>query len=243
MNAASQLNDWYQTPLGRSLLAAEKIGLDNTLQMLFGYYLLQLGGPNEESFLQASRIHTKILLGPEIPLTTSQNWIQANYRELPFLPDSLDTVIIFHLLEFANNPKEILNEVAHALLPNGSALIFCFNPFSLWGLARRFKNRKLPPWNGKFIRPSHLRHWLKEVGLHAGDYSTSYFRPPLESEQISKKLLFLEPVSQMFLPYFGGSYMFVAKKTVATMTPVKQELYRHEIADEKSLVKPVVRNS
>ena len=41
---AQQLNQWFETPLGQRLLAAETAAVAETLPTFFGYHALQIGG-------------------------------------------------------------------------------------------------------------------------------------------------------------------------------------------------------
>jgi hypothetical protein len=63
-----------------------------------------------------------------------------------------------------------------------------------------------------------MRQWLSKTGFSIGDYKSFYFRPPNNK---LKKLLFMEGIGPIFWPYCGASYMFVAQKTVAGLTPIK----------------------
>jgi SAM-dependent methyltransferase len=242
-NNLPKLQEWYQSPLGQALLHAEKIGLDQVLPLIFGYYLLQMNGPSNPDFLNSCLIHTHITASPNIPNNPSDNFINCNFNELPFLPNSLDAVIIFHLLEFSDNPKTILNEVYNALIPGGTLIVFGFNPRSLWGLARKLNKNKSAPWNAKFISTWHLRRLLGDTGFNVGDYKTFYFRPPINNSNWAQRWLFLETLGQIFLPYCGGSYMYVAKKTYVGTHLIRPELYKTKLATNDNLLKPTTRSS
>ncbi|MCL5261529.1 MAG: class I SAM-dependent methyltransferase [Gammaproteobacteria bacterium] len=233
---------WYQKPLGRSLLKAERAGLDKILPRLFGYYLLQIGDTLDSDLLSSSPIHTKIVLDKEKSTCTNQNFIQANYTELPFLPESLDAVIYFHILEFSSNPLELLLETYKTIIPGGYIIVFGFNPHSLWQLSRICIKEAEPPWNGQFISPWKMRRLLTRSGFHAGDYETFFFRPPIENEQGLKKLLFLESLGQICWPYFGASYMFLAQKRVAEPTLLKMKKLERNLQVATSIPKPTSRN-
>jgi SAM-dependent methyltransferase len=238
------INQWYQQPLGAALLKAELTGLADILPQIFGYYIAQIGGPtNNNKFLAASPIHNHIIVNLKTSTSTKNNplTIQCQLDELPFSPESIDATVIFHALEFEQNPKTILKEIYTSLIPGGYAIVFGFNPYSLWGITHLFKKQNKAPWSGNWIGPGHMRKWLAKIGFTIGDYKTFYFRPPSNN---TKKLLFLEGIGQIFWPYCGASYMFVAKKTVAGLTPIKPLLsFTKFFKRTNALPKPTTRTS
>ena len=61
----------------------------------------------------------------------SQQSVIAEFAPLPFLPDSVDMIILPHILEFMETPEELLHDIWTSLMPNGYLLVINFNPFSL----------------------------------------------------------------------------------------------------------------
>src|SRR6266581_6004030 len=96
---------WFATPLGRYLLAREQAYFDRTLADIFGYHALQIGLP-ELPFLQASRITKRITVDLEEPAQ-----VVADPHYLPFAENSLDLIILPHVLEFTDEPHQLLREV------------------------------------------------------------------------------------------------------------------------------------
>ncbi len=198
------------------MLKSELSGLSSVLPKIFGYYIVQAGGP--VGLLSASSIHNHIILNP--PASTlygNLSAIKCNLDELPFLPESVDTMVLFHTLEFSKNPKAVLHEAYSAIINDGYLIILGFNPRSLWGVSKWLRRKKDSIWSGNWINPGKLRHWLTNLGFHVGDYQTCYFRP---SSRKTEKLLFMEGLGQILWPYCGASYMFVAHKTATIITPV-----------------------
>jgi len=216
--SSEQLNEWYHHEPGAAILQIEEKELQKVLAEHFGYYLLQLGTPPNQNFLSASPIHQHIVLAPDNAYaTTSDGFIQSDFVELPIQNSSIDLAILFHTLEFVAEPQTVLQEIYNTLIPGGSAIIFCFNCHSLLGLTKLGKNKQTAPWQGKFISPWRMRSWLNKTGFTVGDYQSFFFRPPLQNKYLLQKLKFLETIGQFFWPYFGSSYMFVAKKMLVGM--------------------------
>lgn len=236
------INDWYQTHLGATLLKSELAGLASVLPLTVGYYMAQIDGPPlDDAILATSPIHNYIMVNPENKhLPNDQLAVQCNINELPFVPESIDAIVMLHTLEFSKNPKLILKEVYDSLIKGGYVIIFSFNPHSLWGLAKTWKNlHKKEIWQGNWFTPEKLQHWLLEAGFSVGDYQTFYFRPPTEN---TGKMLFLEGMGQLFWPYCGASCMYVAQKKSLLMTPIGKlkSFIRNSIA-AKVLLKPASR--
>jgi len=194
--------------------------LSTILPNIFGYYIAQAGEPTgSNKVLSASNIHNHIIINPSAPLASNLLAIQCKLDELPFLPESIDAIVLFHILEFYKNPKVILRETYDALINGGYLIILGFNPRSLWGITKFLKRTKNSIWNSNWISPNKMRHWLINTGFSVGDYQTFYFRPPNEN---TEKMLFMEGVGQIFWPYCGASYMFIAHKTTTIATPVNE---------------------
>jgi SAM-dependent methyltransferase len=218
-SSINAMNQWYKSPLGSALLKAELIGLKEILSQIFGYYIMQIGGPIENKILEASHIHQHIIVNQKIVNATDYSLpIQCQLNELPFLPESIDAIVMFHVLEFESNPKVILDEIYRTLIPGGYVVIFGFNPYSLWGIISFLKRPKDTPWFGNWIGPGRMRRWLDKIGFDIGDYKTFYFRPPSDD---TEKLLALEGIGPIFWPYGGASYVIVAQKTAIGLTPIK----------------------
>ena len=57
---------------------------------------------------------------------------------LPIETNSIDLVLLPHILEFSSNPHQILREVQRVLMPEGHVIVCGFNPRSLWGVRGLF---------------------------------------------------------------------------------------------------------
>ncbi|MBP8053365.1 MAG: class I SAM-dependent methyltransferase, partial [Burkholderiaceae bacterium] len=139
-NQIIDLQDWLQTPVGRYLLAWERIQVDEAVADIFGYHALQLGVPELDG-LQANRMPHQWLAtetltehGDGVPGRPS---LLCDFTALPFPAASLDLVVLPHTLEFSIDPHATLREVERVLVPEGRVVICGLNPMSLWGLRQR----------------------------------------------------------------------------------------------------------
>ena len=77
-----------------------------------------------------------------------------DFTELPFATQSLDLVVMPHVLEFSAEPHQVLREVERVLIPEGQVIICGFNPISMWGArqsAGRMTGAHFLPLHGEFI--------------------------------------------------------------------------------------------
>ena len=125
------IDDWLQTQQGRYVMDWEMERIDTLVVDLFGYNALQLGLP-ELDLLAHNRIPLRQVAGE-----TGKVDVVCALRELPFAANSIDLVVLPHVLEFHDNPHQILREVERILIPDGQLVVTGFNPLSLWGLRRR----------------------------------------------------------------------------------------------------------
>jgi SAM-dependent methyltransferase len=237
-----KLSRWFLHAPGKQLLGAESKLLCNLLPRLFGYYLLQLGGPIVNPWLAECRIPHRIHVSTVCPCdNTARSCVQADFVQLPFEPNSIDVVLLPHTLEFMDNPRQILEEAYQVLIPEGYIVILGFQPWSLWGLTRLLKKRNAVPWSGKFYSSLKIREWLSQFGYKVEDHKSLFFRPPLENQNWLSQLFFLEIIGQLLWPYLGGVYLIVAKKRVTSYIPIKSTLFPKRVGVPRGVTQPTAR--
>lgn len=229
-NIYYQLNKWYHNQLGQIVLLAERYELEKVLPHFFGYYLVQLGGPEELDWLKTSPIKHHIQINPMVKKSVENSVIQSLFSDLPFLSESIDAILLPHLLDFIEKPFSILQESVRVLIPDGHIIILGFNPVSLWGmwwLAKHKRDRI--PWQGHFHRIGLVRHWLNQLDCEVDNLETFFFRPPLADLEKRKQLRMCEVIGQSCFPWLGGLYMITARKRQVGMHPIKLRHYKSPI--------------
>ena len=215
-----QLQQWYDTPLGQRLKRAEADELNQQLQTLFGYYLL-LTGSDDFSLVEGSRVRHRVILTQSVqPYSCAA--IAGRVEELPIMTDTIDVIVLYHSLDFSENPHQVLREAERVLVPEGHIVIIGFNPRSLWGLRRWMPGKRAnTPWQGKFVSMTRIKDWLTLLGFDLVDTQQLFYRPPINHEGSLKRLQFMESMGKRFIKFFGASYLITAKKKIAKLTPIK----------------------
>ncbi len=233
------LKDWYDNTLGHCVLNAESEHLSQALTSIFGFYLLQLGLPQQTAWLEQSPIRHRFCLhtGHE-----SLGDIQGDFVTLPFQNDSIDAVVLPHILEFHPHPQIILAEAARVLLPEGALLILGFNPWSSFGIKKLLSRSPDLPWQGKFISLYRLSNWLLDLNLEITVTEKFYTQFPINHTAYLDRFAFLEHWIARFFPSYGSVYLVVAKKKVACITPIGLKQKRHQLLLRPNLAEPTTRN-
>ena len=212
MNAAS-LHDWFQQPLGAYLLERERAWLDQMVPDIFGYHALQLGLPNLD-LLRESRIVHRVTVAPAGCAQAGQ--VAAQFHELPFDAQSVDLCVMPHVLEFTDQPHEILREVDRVMRPEGRILIIGFNPWSLFGVRKLWHSQGYP-WQGQFVSLVRMKDWLQLLGFEPAAGKLACYIPPCETEAWQRRWQFLEKAGDRWWGVSGGVYMLEAIKRVQGM--------------------------
>jgi SAM-dependent methyltransferase len=206
----SMLSKWFHTPAGRYVLEWEQGQFDSAVEDVFGFNAVQVGLP-ELDFLRESRIALKVRAGIDSGCT-----LMTEAGRLPLASQSIDLVVLPHVLEFAEQPHQILREAERVLMPEGSIVISGFNPLSLWGAKRRFVRRERPvPWSGKFLGLLRLKDWLSLLGFELTGGRFGCYAPPFTQTRWLQRFAFMEKAGDRWWPICGGVYVVRAiKRTV-----------------------------
>lgn len=216
---------WFQQDPGAHLIEVERKLLESILPKLHGYHLLFLGEPQLQPLIQASLISHQVLLFPELSVDSNvSSFIQGDLNTLPILNNSVDVVMLSHLLEHAAHPHEVLRETHRILIPEGHIIITGFNPMSFWGTWHAVKKLRgqLPP-QGKMLTMNRMKDWLALLNFQITTSKMFYFRPPFICSKDNRNARWLEKTGEKYWPFWGGAYIIVAVKRVIPLTPVRQK--------------------
>ncbi len=218
---------WLQTPLGQYVLAREQNQFDQMVADVFGFNAIQIGMP-EHDFLRASRIPLRCRLAPVAPAR-----LRAAYVHLPIATASADLILLPHVLEFDENPHQILREIERVLVPEGHAIISGFNPWSLWG-AKRARGENDFPWSAPFINLPRMKDWLSLLNFEIAAGKLCCYVPPVNQERWLKRFDFMEKAGDRWWPFAGAVYFLHAIKRVPGMRVIVPA-WRDRAAPKKKL--------
>lgn len=141
---------WWQTPQGKQLLLAEKQQLLSLSSLMAGTEQLQIG------------VET-----PLLPMTHQQGhqWcldvdVMGHVAELPFRSQSVDVVLLVHVLAFASDPHQVIREVDRILVDDGVLVVSQFNWWQCWRVSRACG--AIQP--ARYLTIKRIKDWLDLLG-------------------------------------------------------------------------------
>jgi len=154
---------WYQTPRGKLLKELEAGYLQRSITVSCQQIILQIGGLGWESeFIDCTLYKNYTILDTKGLGCDEARKIRAKAYSLPLQSDSVDMIIIPHLLEFDTHRFQTMREVERVLKPEGLLVVLNFNPWSLWVRYQFLLDKKMADsWGGHFISRSRILDWLK----------------------------------------------------------------------------------
>ncbi|NNM58645.1 MAG: methyltransferase domain-containing protein [Legionellales bacterium] len=232
------LSDWFETEQGKQLVAYECAQIARFLPDCFGSELLQIGGPRKSEWLDASPIKHKIYLSSEIGANADGSTCVAHPFYLPFLPDSLDVILLPHSLECVQEPRALLAEACDVLKPGGFMIITGINRKSLWGIQHGYQHLKSKysyfPWLQQFLSIHSIENKLLQNncvidGTHIGCYQGV----GEGNAAWLKEHSLLDILGPLLWPTFGAVYVILARKKIPGWIVVPEKSLRDEFCETK----------
>lgn len=191
----------------------EQSCIDVLTSDIFGFNALQIGMPYVP-LLRECRIQSHWCANEKI--TPNLTTLSFDFEALPFESESIDLIVLPHVLEFSSDPHQILREVERVLIPEGHVIISGFNPLSLWGGRQMMSSMvgAFLPEPTELIRLTRLSDWLKLMGMEVNrGHFGCYAFPNLRKKQLLAPA-WLEKAGNRWWPNFGAVYIIQAIKRV-----------------------------
>ena len=173
--------EWFNTCLGQYLLEREQNYYDQAVANVFGYNAMQIGFP-QYHFLRANRMPLQFCVAGE-----AGSAVRAAPDFLPIETNSIDLVLLPHVLEFSSNPHQILREVQRVLMPEGHVIVWWLQPPEPLGRAGTFRDvlrsRRQFSVAGQFHRPARLKDWLTLLDFEITEDRLCCYTPPFSQEK------------------------------------------------------------
>lgn len=212
------LNQWFKTSLGQQLIFEQSDCLQSIMKSKFGQHLLQLDTGLYQPLVPTAPVGCLALMALENN-SAACPVIQGTPEQLPFSPDSIDHILLHHTLDYCEDPYQALRQSQFALTEGGYLIVVGFNSFSWWGLRKLFSfGSKNIPWKGRFLSANRVHDWLEVLDLEVQEHYSLLHSLPIRKASLHEKFYWLDRLSQLILPKFGGCYILVAKKNVGSVT-------------------------
>lgn len=211
------LSRWFASSLGREILSQQLALAQPLVERLFGYHLMQAGVTSAVDFAACSRINHRFRLSAS---REQAGAALVEFEQLPLPSESIDVVLLHHLLDFSSHPHQVLREAARVLIPGGHMVLIGFNPFSLLGLSRLLFSRSAYQ-RGSQLRAARVADWMNLLDLQANTLERGFFRVPLQQRDLLAKTAWMERAGARWRLPWGGFYIIVARKEVARMRTIR----------------------
>jgi len=165
--------DWLDSSAGQNLIEQEGRHVSRALDSIFGDQFLQIGNWGAGQFRQFARTQRTAVVGDG--MSGSLDVVTAPDC-LGIAGDSIDVVLLPHVLEVHDDPHGVLREVDRILRSDGHIIFLGFNPVSLWGLRHILSRRRFPPGIQRVISEHRLRDWLRLLNYSVDHSSFQYFQ-------------------------------------------------------------------
>lgn len=202
--------------MGAYVIGCEQSLFDSTVANIFGFNAVQLGLADVD-LLRNCRIPHRLVASPHGGV------LRCDFDQLPLASNSVDLLLLPHVLEFAANPHQTLRDAERTLVPEGHMIISGFNPVSLWGARHLLGRRDDLPWKGKFISLMRIKDWLALLDLEVVAGRMACYAPPLRNEKWLARFEWMNRAGDRWWPMMGGTYFLVAKKRVAGMKLIRPQ--------------------
>ena len=203
---------WYSSPLGEAMIESGVECIRRILPNQYFRVMLQVAGPPDHRYLDLTESEIRYRIGNTVDSCKATS-IVAEAEWLPFAANSVDLLILPHVLEFSQKPHDILREVSQCIVPEGILVIAGFNPRSMLGMASKVTGLTgAMLQDTRFYSVIRIRDWLSLLGFEpvAGEFE--FFRPPAVQASRLRRLKKLELAGARWWPGFGSIYILIVRK-------------------------------
>ena len=226
-----ELSEWFESPLGMRLRAAEQAVAAEPLRRVFGSQLLQVGawGQADEFIGLAGTVRRAVC---DVTCAPGVGFVAEDWQ-LPVAGHSVDAVLLPHTHERSSEPHQLLRECERVLTGGGRLIMLSFNPWSVVGLRRLLSRGGWPPQIEQIYSERRLRDWLALLNFDVTSVQR-YFPAFAEADGRFRQ-------RARGLPGYYGGYLLVAVKRVHAVTPLRR-MWRRPERVPAGLAEPTTRS-
>jgi len=219
-----ELERWFRSDLGRALLEAEARLLADPCRE-HAIHRLVLGMVDATDLVLPGDCYHSFSLAP-MRRGGSHGCVSA-YEALPLAEGSMDSVVVQNVLEFSDQPHQILREAERVLSPGGRLLVLVLNPWSLLGLKAWGQYRLgALPWRMQRISAHRLHDWMSLLGLAVRRVRYDFYQFPMDHPRLLRLGMSLRRRLRPASIPVGGVYLMEAVKETTPLIPVRPRLVR-----------------
>jgi SAM-dependent methyltransferase len=228
---AKKMAVWWQSALGQYVLEREKRVIKKLKPYLNGYFQAQVYG---------TELILPLMDKPCCQFHIAEGAdITAFAEYLPLQSNSIDVLVLPHVLEYSVDPHQVLREAERVVCDGGTLVLCCFRPLSFWGIWRLLTVKKQMPWHGRFFSRSRLKDWLGLLRFEIEQVEHVVFIPPFSSANNIERWSFFEALGKRCWPKCAAVSVIVAKKRVLPMTMISHKKRKLSLFPAAGLVKPM----
>lgn len=187
---AYDLKEYYATPQGQGVmqLLLNRFGawwprsvLQGNTLIGSGYalpYLDACEGPRGKYAILSGRMGAMTW-----PSANAQRCALADHGHWPLPAANIDTVLMIHELEYAQDPSAVLDEAWRALKPEGRLLLIVPNRTGFWARAE-----KTPFGHGRPFTSAQLHELLRDHNFALERMTGALLAPPFRNTTLTQKL-------------------------------------------------------
>jgi SAM-dependent methyltransferase len=243
-------------PVAARVLAWEQRQADDLLADVFGYHAVQIGCAELQA-LRGNRMPHRWLakaeyewaeqarVSPSDATPAQTAHVELDSRAWPWQAESLDLVVLPHILERSGDPHACLRELERVLIPEGQVLITGFNPWSWWGLNAKHLAGAGPdaqPVQATLVAYRRLRDWLRLLGFEVQVSRFGGWTPALQTEALMRRMDWIDGVGERWWPALGGVYLILATKRVPGGRLLASRPWRNVRSSPSVAAVPVARS-
>jgi SAM-dependent methyltransferase len=222
-NNAPAMAAWEQTHQAQHLFSLQKDAMSELLMPTSGHTALFLSPFEDVGLDQCCRYPLR--MRARLPGTESTADLAADAAFLPYESNSLNLVVLHHVLDFSARPKAVLKEVGRVVRSQGHILIVGFNPVSLGGLTKLVK--QLAGASGisrrNNLRVGRLEDWCQFLDFNPIQLRYVGHLPLIGNKRyLQSAHKYDSKLSREWLP-FSRSYCMLVRKDEIPLTPLKTE--------------------
>ncbi len=230
---------WHASALGELLVSSGADSIQRLLPRQYYRVTLQVAGPPDtgyfdtiESDVQYRIDDVQVGVGNGVNVVADAEW-------LPFAANSIDLLLLSHVLEFSRDPHNVLREISQCVVPEGIVVIAGFNPHSMLGI-----RKNLLGVQHSFLREARLysvlrvRDWMSLLGFDSMAGEFVFFRPPVEQASRLEQLKRFEAVGSRWWPGLGSVYVLVFRKKELGIR-MNGSLFSRTLRKKRRILSPV----